>query len=80
MKNVVKPDCYYYLEEVVAALKQFAHYYNHQRYHVSLKNLIPADVYYGRGIAILKERERIKQKTLCSKKNRYFSQKLTTTT
>jgi hypothetical protein len=77
---VVKPDYYDYLEELVDALKQFAHYYNHQRYHVSLKNLTPPNVYYGRGNAILKERERIKQKTLCSKKNRYFSQKLTTTT
>ena len=76
MKNVVKLDNYYCLEELEDALKQFVHYYNHQRYHESLKNLTPADVYYGRGDTILKERERIKQMTLNRRKSRYFLQKL----
>ncbi len=39
-------------------------YYNHHRYHESLENLTPADVYFGRGQAILRERHRIKQKTI----------------
>lgn len=38
--------------------------YNHQRYHESLNNLTPADVYFGRGQTILLERERIKRKTI----------------
>lgn len=35
-------------------------HYNHDRYHESLDNLTPADVYFGRGQAILEERNRIK--------------------
>ena len=33
-------------------------------YHESLNNVTPADVYFGRDKAILKQRERIKRKTL----------------
>jgi len=73
-RRAAERDC---LEELDDALKQFVQYYNHQRYHESLNNLTPADVYYGRGDAILKERERIKQMTLSKRKKRYFLQKLT---
>ncbi len=34
------------------------------RYHESLDNLTPADVYFGRGQAILERREKIKRKTI----------------
>ena len=40
-----------------------AGHYNHCRYHESLGNLTPADVYFGRGQTILLQRERIKRKT-----------------
>jgi hypothetical protein len=33
--------------------------YNHRRYHESIHNLTPADVYCGRGQIILRQRERI---------------------
>jgi putative transposase len=36
----------------------------HRRYHESLDNLTPADVYFGRGQTILLERERIKRGTI----------------
>jgi hypothetical protein len=36
----------------------------HCRYHESLDNLTPADVYFGRGQAILERREKIKRKTI----------------
>jgi len=37
---------------------------NHHRYHESLGNLTPADVYFGRRQTILLEREKIKRRTL----------------
>ncbi len=49
------------LERQVAA---FVERYNHARYHESLDNLTPADVYFGRAERILLERERIKRKTI----------------
>ena len=39
-------------------------YANHERYHESLNNLTPADVFYGRDTEILNQREIIKQNTL----------------
>jgi hypothetical protein len=36
-----------------------------------LNNLTPADVYFGRGEAILQERERIKKKTLLERRKAY---------
>jgi putative transposase len=50
--------------ELKAVLQQFVDYYNHERYHESLKNLTPADVFYGRGQEILDQREKIKLTTL----------------
>jgi len=71
MKNVVKLDYYYAPEELEKALEKFVHYYNNERYHESLNNLTPADVYFGRGEAILQERERIKKKTLIERRKAY---------
>src|SRR4051812_26508825 len=44
--------------------RAFVAHYNHLRYHESIDNLTPADVYFGRGRTILLERERIKRKTI----------------
>ncbi len=38
--------------------------YNHQRYHGSLNNIIPSDVYFRRYKEILRQRKRIKQNAL----------------
>jgi putative transposase len=59
------------LEEQVGA---FVEYYNHARAHESLSNLAPADVYFGRGEAILLERERIKRQTLASRRLHHHAQ------
>ncbi|NKB52232.1 MAG: transposase [Rhizobiaceae bacterium] len=45
-------------------MEAFIEHYNHHRYHESLKNLTPADVYFGRGTEIINRRERIKRKTI----------------
>jgi len=39
-------------------------HYNHRRYHESLNNVTAADVSFGRDNAILQKREKIKRKTL----------------
>jgi hypothetical protein len=44
-------------------IADFVSHYNHLRYHESIANLTPADVYFGRGQTILLERERIKHQT-----------------
>ncbi len=45
-------------------MAEFGDYYNHQRYHESLDNLTPADVYFGRGETISRRRQNIKRRTL----------------
>jgi putative transposase len=46
------------------SIGEFVEHYNNRRYHESLDNLTPADVYFGRAPAILKLRETIKRKTI----------------
>jgi putative transposase len=64
MKNVVLLDNYYSPEELTTAIERFVSYYNYERYHESLDNLTPADVYFGRKKEVLSEREKIKRRTL----------------
>jgi transposase InsO family protein len=45
-------------------VEEFVRYYNNCRYHESLDNPTPPDVYLGRGQAILERREKIKRKTI----------------
>jgi len=52
------------LEPAEAKIGGFVDYYNHRRYHESLGNLTPADVYSGRGQAILERRDAIKRRTI----------------
>ena len=63
LKNRILLENYYLPGDLEAQIDAFVGHYNHQRYHESLKNLTPADVYYGRGQTILLRRERIKRKT-----------------
>jgi putative transposase len=71
MKNVVKLDNYFALEELENALRKFVYRYNNEIYHESLNNLTPADVYYGRGDQILKERERLKKISIVNRRKEY---------
>jgi len=76
MKNVIKLDNYYSPEDLIEAITEFVQYYNNERYHESLRNLTPADIYFGRDRKILKERSKIKEKTLQERRKNYIVRKL----
>lgn len=71
LKNCILLENYFFPGDLESQIEAFIEYYNHQRYHESLNNLTPADVYFGRGPAILKERERIKRITLENRRLQY---------
>jgi len=64
LKNRILLENYYLPGDLRQQIETFVAHYNHRRYHESLQNLTPADVYFGRGQTILKQRERIKRKTI----------------
>ena len=64
LKNRILLENYYLPGALEQAIGDFVAYYNHLRYHESIGNLTPADVYFGRGQTILLERERIKRDTI----------------
>jgi transposase InsO family protein len=64
MKNRILLDNYYLPGQLEQSIEEFVSYYNNCRYHESLDNLTPADVYFGRGQVILERREKIKRKTI----------------
>ena len=73
MKNQILLNNYYLPGELHEHLQRFVSYYNHERYHESLDNLTPADVFYGRGEGILEQRELIKQNTLAMRKKMHYA-------
>ena len=77
MKNIIKLEHYYSPEELEAHIAEFVNHYNNQRYHESLNNVTPADVYFGRDQEILARREDIKQRTLLKRKLDFEVQKTT---
>ncbi len=76
MKNVVKLNHFYHPEELVEALGKFMDNYNNRRYHESLNNLTPADIYYGRSEQIIEKRKRIKAESIQQRRKLYNQQKL----
>jgi len=64
MKNRVLLENYYLPGDLERQIRAFVEYYNNQRYHESLGNVTPADVYFGRDKAIISEREKIKKLTI----------------
>ena len=74
MKNVVKLENYFFPDELRSALESFVYYYNNERYHESLDNMTPADVYYGRDQEIKNRRHHTKMKTL--KERRRLNRKI----
>ena len=68
LKNRILLENYFLPGDLEAHLERFVDHYNHRRYHESLKNLTPADVYFGRGPTILLKRERIKRETITQRR------------
>ncbi len=64
LKNRILLENYYLPGDLEAQIETFIAHYNHRRYHESLSNLTPADVYFGRGQTILIKREKIKRQTI----------------
>ena len=64
LKNRILLNNYYLPSHLEHEIWQFIAYYNHERYHESLQNLTPADVYFGRGNSILERRRQLKDKTI----------------
>ena len=64
LKNRILLENYFLPGDLELQIGNFIEHYNHQRYHESLDNLTPADVYFGRARDILAERQRIKRQTI----------------
>jgi hypothetical protein len=65
---VVKLDNYYSPWELERAIGCCVEHYNHRRYHESLDNVTPADVFHGRRREILTRREKIKTRTMARRR------------
>ena len=64
MKNRILLENYYLPGALEADIEAFVEHCNHRRYHESLNNLTPADVYFGREQTNLLDRMRIKRRTI----------------
>ena len=71
LKNRILLNNYYLPRELEEQISAFVENYNNKRSHESLNNLTPADVYFGRGQAILEEREKIKKITIQNRRLQY---------
>ena len=76
MKNIIKLEHYYFPEELKQRLAEFVDYYNNRRYHESLQNVTPADVYFGRAQSILNQRQITKEKTMNKRRKTHLKQML----
>lgn len=71
LKNRILLENYFLPGDLKGQIGKFITHYNHRRYHESLQNLTPADVYFGRGQSILQQRERIKRNTINQRRLQY---------
>ena len=76
MKNVIKLDNNYSPEELEKSLAEFIEYYNNKRYHESLDNLTPADVFFGRDYQIRNQIKQTKYRTMKQRSINYLNRKL----
>ena len=71
LKNRILLEPYYLPGDLERQVAAFVAHYNHARYHESLGNLTPADVYFRRAETLLLERERIKRQTIANRRLRH---------
>lgn len=64
LKNRVLLENYFLPGDLENQIEAFVDHYNNRRYHESLGNVTPADVYFGRDTAIIERREKIKKLTI----------------
>lgn len=76
MKNLVTLQNYYAPWELEQEISRFVRWYNTERYHESLENLTPEDVYRGRDREILTARKLLKMQTLERRKRYNLGMKL----
>lgn len=76
MKNVVKLENYYLPGDLINRLEEFVEYYNNHRYHESIHNLTPSDVYFGRDKILLNKRMNTKIKTMKARRSNHLLQML----
>jgi putative transposase len=74
LKGRILLENYFLPGDLECQISAFVDHYNHRRYHESLGNLTPADVYFGRDKAIIERRKRIKEMTIRSRRMRHNSQ------
>ena len=72
LKSRILLENYYLSGDLERAVTAFVEHYNHRRYHESLDNLTPADVYFGRDQRILNARHEIKRKTIAERRRLHF--------
>ena len=72
MKSLVKLNTFFFPGELEQAIADFVAYYNYERYHESLDNVTPADVFFGRQEEVLTHRDLIKQQTLLERRQLYL--------
>ena len=76
IKNVITLQNYYLPGDLRRAISEFVDYYNNKRYHESLNNLTPADVFYERDREIHTRRGQIKKKTMLLRRRQNWGLRL----
>lgn len=72
IKNLICLEHYYFPWELEQAIAAFVEHYNQQRYHESLDNITPADVFFGRAAHIRDTRAVIKQQTFALRRSQHL--------
>jgi putative transposase len=72
LKNRILLENYYLPGDLELKIGAFVEHYNKRRYHESLGNLTPADVYFRRSAVIIERRNDIKKRTIQNRRLRHM--------